>query len=112
MCQHSKSGTYLLFYKLYFQFFRTYPLGFDSAFVSTNAKPDTVVAVLTSNANLSIVSGNEGNWFRLESGSSFGIIRLVRLEPILTKQTYELVIRARGKEMPLQTIQETLRVIF
>jgi hypothetical protein len=88
--------------------FRTYPLGFDTAFVYEGAKPDSLVAVLTSNANLSIVAGNEGNWFRLESGNNFGIIRLVHLEPISAKQTYELVIRAQNKEM--QVIQETLKV--
>jgi hypothetical protein len=99
--------------------FRTHPLGFNAAFVDVNSKTDTAVAVLTIRdgdqglagmANLSIVSGNDKNWFRLESGNNFGIIRVIKLEPINIRRFYELIIQATDHGIPSRSTQQAVKV--
>lgn len=113
----SVNSNFLLFIR--FVLFRTYPIGFNAAFVDVNSKVDTAVAVLTirdsdeglaGEAKLSIVSGNDGNWFRLESGNNFGIIRVIKLEPIEIRRFYELIIEAKDNGMPSLSTQNYIKV--
>lgn len=99
--------------------FRTYPFGYNSAFVDVDASPETVVAVLTVKDNdqglagesaLSIVDGNNGNWFRLENGKNFGIIRVAKLEPIENRRFYELIIQAKDNGTPSRSSQKAIKV--
>lgn len=115
------SNLSFFFFNFKICFFRTYPIGYSSAFVDANSKPDTVVAVLTIKdndhglagiSNLSIVSGNEGNWFKLESGSNFGIIRVSQLESIEIRRFYELVVQAQDGGTPQRSSQQVVKVIF
>ncbi|CAG9540793.1 unnamed protein product [Cercopithifilaria johnstoni] len=66
--------------------FRIYPTGSEFAWISSETAIGSTIAVITTNdrdygqnVQISIISGNNENYFRLESGKNYGILRQNRL---------------------------------
>uniref|UniRef100_A0A915PHT5 Cadherin domain-containing protein n=1 Tax=Setaria digitata TaxID=48799 RepID=A0A915PHT5_9BILA len=97
-------------------FCRTYPTGSKFASVSSETAVGSTVAVITTNdedagqnVRLSLVDGNNENYFRLENGKNYGILRQNRLvdKPI---EQFLLKFRATDDGVPPRFCERTLTV--
>uniref|UniRef100_A0A1I7VWP6 Cadherin domain-containing protein n=1 Tax=Loa loa TaxID=7209 RepID=A0A1I7VWP6_LOALO len=96
--------------------FRIYPTNSEFAWISSETAIGSVVAVITAsdrddgqNVRISIIDGNNENYFRLESGKNYGILRQNRLvdKPI---EQFLLKFCATDDGVPPRSLERDLKV--
>ncbi|VIO94296.1 Uncharacterized protein BM_BM7425 [Brugia malayi] len=96
--------------------FRTYPTGSEVAYISSETAVGSTIAVITANdrddgqnVRISIINGNNENYFRLESGKNYGILRQNRLMDKPIKQ-FLLKFCATDDGVPPRSLERDLKV--
>uniref|UniRef100_A0A0M3IE04 Cadherin n=1 Tax=Ascaris lumbricoides TaxID=6252 RepID=A0A0M3IE04_ASCLU len=96
--------------------FRMYPVGVGFASVSEDAIIGTTIAVVTvtdddyaQNSQIEIIDGNDDEFFRLENGNNFAVVRLNRLLNGRIKP-FQLTIRATDDGFPQRYSQRDLEI--
>ncbi|VDP11182.1 unnamed protein product [Onchocerca flexuosa] len=96
--------------------FKFYPTGSEFASISSETAVGSTVVVITANdrddgqnVEISIIAGNDENYFRLESGKNYGILRQNRLvdKPI---EQFLLKIYATDDGVPPRSLERDLKV--
>ncbi|VBB26047.1 unnamed protein product [Acanthocheilonema viteae] len=96
--------------------FRIYPTGSEFASISSETTIGSTVAVITANdrdygqnVQISIINGNDENYFRLESGKNYAILRQNRLvdKPI---EQFLLKFYATDDGVPPRSLERDLKV--
>uniref|UniRef100_A0A183EHF8 CA domain-containing protein n=1 Tax=Gongylonema pulchrum TaxID=637853 RepID=A0A183EHF8_9BILA len=97
--------------------YRTYPANSGFASVSPETATGTTVAVVTvsdpddgQNARVTITDGNEEDYFRLESGKNFAILRLNRLVADKPIERFLLKFRAVDDGSPARFSERDLKI--
>ncbi|VDM47555.1 unnamed protein product [Toxocara canis] len=97
--------------------FKMYPAGMGFASISEEAIMGTTIAVVTvtdedygQNSQIEIIAGNEENFFRLESGNNFAIVRLNRLLSERHSDPFRLTFRAKDDGLPSRRSLKDLEV--
>ncbi|MCP9261909.1 Cadherin-related tumor suppressor [Dirofilaria immitis] len=96
--------------------FRIYPIGSKFASISSETAIGSAIAVITANdrddgqnVQISIIDGNSENYFRLESGKNYGILRQNRLVD-KSMEHFLLKFCATDDGMPPRSSERNLKI--